>query len=302
MNIAASYLEDAKAQLSLAGAVAKDESTPPEQWQAVLLAAIGIEKLLKYVLAKTNPALVLKTIDYESTVIACHIDQVTATEKVAELRKKAAADVVTLKTAVQRASLFSTAVRNHSQFIHALADMRDIAAHRPWIEAEPARVRIMVCRDLYAAIADISKSLDLDPAVFFQGHAVRLFQLSEQVTAEENLNAQMASLLAQHKAKWEERKGKPSLVEGAQKITIARLAAEPYVADCKCPACGNDALAVLEPDIDYDYDQEDGTAYATVIGVSVERIQCFYCSLLLDKYDQLRYVNADALLAGGGEF
>jgi hypothetical protein len=301
MNIAASYLEDAKAQLSLAAALVKDESTSLEQWQAVLLAAIGIEKLLKCVLARTNPALVLKTIDYESTVIACHLEQVTATEKVAELKKKATADVVTMKTAVQRASLFSSAVKDHSQFIHALADMRDIAAHRPWIEVEPTRVRIMLCRDLYLAIADISKSLDLNPATFFQGHAVRLYQLSEQVTAAENLNAQMASLLAQHRAKWEERKGKPNLVEAARKLTFSRMAAEPYVEDCKCPACGNDALAVLEPDIDYDYDEEEGTAYATVIGVSVDRIQCFYCSLLLDKYDQLRYVDADALLANGGE-
>lgn len=301
MNIAASYLEDAKSQLSLAASLVKNEDDPLEQWQAVLLAAIGLEKLLKYILAKTNPALVLKTLDYESTVIACHLEQVTAKDKVAELRKKATADVVALKTAIQRASLFSSAVKNHSQFIHALADMRDIAAHRPWNEADPNRVRVMLCRDLYRAIAEISECLDIDPIIFLQGHAVRLCQLSEQVAAQENLNAQMALLLAKHKAKWEERKGKQNLVDGANKLTFSRLAAEPYVTDCMCPACGNDAIAVLEPDVDYDYDQDDGTAYATVIGVSVDRIQCFYCSLVLDNYDQLRYVNADSLLAAGGE-
>lgn len=301
MTIADAYLEDAKTQLSLAAPLVNEQGTSTEQWQAVLLAATGIEKLLKHVLAAINPALVLKTMDYESTVIACHSGQVTFPERLVELQKKANLEVVTLRTAVQRASLFSAAVRNQSQFIHALADLRDIAAHRPWSEADRALVRRVLCRDLYLAISEILLARGIDGGELLGGHATRLRQLSEKITREENLNAQMESLLANHRATWEARRSKPELVEGAKKLTFSRLAAEPHATNLACPACGNDAIAILEPDIDYDYDDTDGSAYATVIGVSVDHIKCFYCSLLLDKYDQLHYVDADSLLAAGGE-
>lgn len=301
MNLADAYLEDAKAQLSLAAPLIKEQGAPTEQWRAVLFVAIGVEKLLKHILASINPALVLKAMDYESTVVACHSDQVTFPEKLKQLQRKANSEAITIRTAVQRASLFSAGVRNQSQFIHALADLRDIAAHRPWVEADRTLVRRVLCRDLYLAISEILMSSGIDAEEFFRDHVSRLQQLSEKITGEENLNAQMESLLADHRATWETRKSKPDLVELAKKLTCSRLAAEPYAADLACPACGNDAIAILEPDIDYDYNDTDGTAYATVIGVSVDHIRCFYCSLLLDKYDQLRYVDADSLLAAGGK-
>jgi hypothetical protein len=298
MTVSDAYLEDAKVQLSLASQLIKRDATPYEQWHAVLLAAIGIEKLLKYVLARINPALVLKTMDFESIVVACHAPQITTPDRLLEVSKKANSDVVTMKSAVQRVSLFSAAVKSHSQFIHALADARDVAAHRPWIEADLQKIAVMLGRDLFVAVSAIAECIGIAPTDLMRGHAIRLQQMSFEIAEEEDLNTRMQEKLRKHLAMWQDRSSKPILVEGAKKVTYARLAAESYASICKCPACGNEALVIEEPDIDYDYDSVEETACAIVVGFSVDQVKCFYCSLLVDQYDELRYINAEALTSG----
>jgi len=269
MNAISKYLEDAVDHLSAAFSLVSEEARKQEQWQATLFAAIGIEKLLKYVLEQINPALVLKSPDHDSIIVSSYLERVTAKDRIPELKKKSSLDVITLKNSVQRAALFSQAVAHHSQFIHALADARDIAAHRPWSETNQNRIRVMLCRDLYQAVSEISADAQLDAEMFLGNSAHRVAALSQKIAREENLYAAMADKLGAHRAMWADREGRQELVASIRQLTMVRLNVERESFACKCPACGNMAMAFFEPDIDYDRAEGDRVALANVVGLSV---------------------------------
>ncbi|WP_139103673.1 hypothetical protein [Stenotrophomonas maltophilia] len=290
------YLKDAKSHISLAAPAIAKGATNDQRFQAVVLAAVGFEKLLKHIIAEVNPALILKSQDFDSVVLHCHREAITATDRIAEIEKKASPDVITLKASIQRASIFSKGVKDNAQLIHTLADFRDIALHRSSEELDAVRVDRLLCRDLYNVIRDISVDLSLSAQDFFGEHSARLEVLSNELIAHDNFQTGMEALLERHRKIWEERSKNATTVSHAEKMTNAYLAKLNETTDCPCPACGNLALATLEPDYDHDYDPDDGTTFGFISGVYVTNIQCLYCSLKLDEYDQLKYVDADALL------
>lgn len=295
------YLDDAKSHISLAAPAIVKGATSDQRFQAVVLVAIGIEKLLKHIIAEVNPALILKSQDFDSVVLHCHREAITATDRVADIEKKASPDVITLKASIQRASLFSRGVKDNAQFIHTLADFRDIALHRSCEELDAVRVDRLLLRDLYNVIRDISADLSLSAKDFLGEHSTRLEALSEELIAHDNFQAGMEALLARHRKIWDEKSKDARAVSYAEKATIAYLTKRSETTDCPCPACGNLAVATLEPDYDYDYDPDDGTNFGYISGIYVTDLQCLYCSLKIDEYDQLKYVDADALLETGHE-
>lgn len=293
------YLKDAKSHISLAAPAIAKGATNDQRFQAVVLVAVGIEKLLKHIIAEVNPALILKSQDFDSVVLHCHREAITAMDRIADIEKKASPDVITLKASIQRASIFSKGVKDNAQLIHTLADFRDIALHRSSEELDAVRVDRLLCRDLYSVIRDISVDLSLSAQDFFGENSARLEVLSNELIAHDNFQIGMQALLERHRKIWEGRSKNTTTVSHAEKATSAYLAKLNETTDCPCPACGNLALATLEPDYDYDYDPDDGTTFGVISGVYVTRIQCLYCSLKLDEYDQLKYVDADALLEAG---
>ncbi|MBB6336003.1 hypothetical protein FHR59_000213 [Xanthomonas arboricola] len=295
------YLKDAKSHISLAAPAIVKGATNDQRFQAVVLVAIGIEKLLKNIIAEVNPALILKSQDFDSVVLHCHREAITATDRVVDMEKKASPDVITLKASIQRASLFSKSVKDNAQFIHTLADFRDIALHRSSEELDAVRVDRLLCRDLHNVIRDISADLSLSTRDFLGEHSTRLEALSEELIAHDNFQTSMEALLERHRNIWKERSKNATTVSHAEKVTNAYLTKRSETTDCPCPACGNLAVATLEPDYDYDYDPDDGTTVGYISGIYVISIQCLYCSLKIEEYDQLKYVDADALLEAGHE-
>lgn len=297
MGVATQYLKDAQDHFAAAAPLIGLETSPAEQWQAVLISAIGTEKLLKHLLCRINPCLALKAVDFENIVFAWHADKVISPEKLADLRKKANPDVVTFKISVQRGAHFSTAVGQYAPFLHWLADLRDMAAHRPWSEVNEDQARIALCRDLYVAIEAIASDIGLDAAHLWGSHRPRLQALSASMAQKLNVSLQMAKLLKRHRDGWAERSKDPALMSAAERSTHNTLAKEPYVEECQCPACGSIALAILTPDVEYTHDRNADVPVAHVVGVSIVAIRCSYCLLRLETYDQLQHVNASALLA-----
>jgi hypothetical protein len=106
----------------------------------------------------------------------------------------------------------------------------------------------------------------------------------------------MEALLERHRKIWEQRSKNPTTVSHAEKVTTAYLTKRGETTECPCPACGNTAVATLEPDYDTDYDPDEERSFSYITGVYVTDIQCLYCALKLDEYDQLKYVDADSLL------
>jgi hypothetical protein len=296
-----SYLNDAKRHISLAAPAIADGATDDQRFQALVLVAVGIEKLLKHLIAKVNPALILKSQDFDSVVLHCHREAITAVDRVSDLEKKASPDVITLKASIQRASIFSKGVKDNAQFIHTLSDFRDIALHRTGEELDVPKIDRLLCRDLYNVIRDISADLSLTSKDFLGEQSDRLEQLSASLIAQDNFQASMEALLERHRKIWEERSKNATTIAHAEKVTTAYLTKRSETTECPCPACGNSAVATLEPDYDYDYDPDEGTTFGYISGVYVTDIQCLYCSLKLDEYDQLKYVDADALLEVGHE-
>lgn len=295
------YLNDAKSHIRLAApAIAKGVASD-QRFLAVVLVAVGIEKLLKHIIAEVNPALILKSQDFDSVVLHCHREAITATDKISDIEKKASPDVITLKASIQRASLFSRSVKDNAQFIHTLADFRDIALHRSCDELDPVRVDRLLCRDLHDVIRSVSADLFLSTQDFLGEHSARIEALSEEIIAHDNFQAGMEALLERHRKIWQERSKNATTVSHADKVTTAYLAKRSEVIDCPCPACGKLAVATLEPDYDYDHDPDNGTSFGYIAGVYVTEIHCLYCSLKLDEYDQLKYVDADSLLESGHE-
>ncbi|MDI9239870.1 hypothetical protein QLQ15_13240 [Lysobacter sp. LF1] len=293
MVISSDYAHDSIAQLSIAAGYIKANMNNDERTIALVFSAIGIEKLLKFVIAEVNPSFVLKSQDFESTVLACHRDQVAA-ERIGDIESKAKTDVLTMRAAVQRASFFSAAARKHSQVIHALADARDIAVHRPTRELDVAKVDVLLTRDIYRVVEDVSCSTTLSIDQLLGGHRGRLSNLSRQIAERDNVQAKVKALLAESLELWAGRQTRGGVVEGAEAVTQKCLSMMDNAVSCVCPACGNKAIAYVEPD--WDFDADDQVVYAT--GVSVREIKCFYCSLMLDEYDELQYVRADELIKG----
>lgn len=295
------YLNDAKSHVGLAAPAIAEGATSDQRFQAVVLVAVGVERLLKHIIAKVNPALILKSQDFDSVVLHCHREAITATDRISDLEKKASPDVITLKASIQRASIFSKGVKDNAQFIHTLADFRDIALHRSCGDLDIPKVDRLLCLDLYNVIRDISADLSLSTQDFLGEHSSRLEKLSEELIAQDNFQASMEALLERHRMIWEARSQNARTVSHADKVTTAYLTKRSETTECPCPACGNSAVVTLEPDYDYDYDPDDGTTLGYISGVYVTDIQCLYCSLRLDEYDQLKYVDADALLEGSHE-
>ncbi|WP_202845039.1 hypothetical protein [Luteimonas saliphila] len=297
MDVAAQYLKDAQDHFAAAAPLIGLDTFPEEQWKAVIFSAIGAEKLLKHLLCRINPCLALKAVDFENTVMTWHADKVINPGKLADLKKKASPDVVTFKISVQRAAHFSAAVGQYAPFLHWLADLRDMAAHRPWAEVNEDHARIALCRDLYVAIEAIAGSISTDVIHLWGSHRSRLQALSAAMAEKLDVSLQMARLLKRHRDGWIERSKDPAVVSAAERTTHNRLAKEPYVEECKCPACGGIALAILKPDVEYSHDKNAEVPVVHVVGASIVAIQCSFCLLRLEKYDQLQHVNASALLA-----
>jgi hypothetical protein len=295
------YLDDAKSHIGSSAAEISEGASAGQRFHALVLAAVGIEKLLKHIIARVNPALILKSQDFDSVVVHCHRESITAPDRLPELEKKASADVITLKASIQRASLFSNGVKDNAQFIHTLADFRDIALHRSSQELDITRVDRLLCRDFYNVVRDICADLSLSPQDFFGVHSSRIEAISAAITQQDNFQSNMEDLLKHYKQVWDKRSKNPTTIANAQKLTSVLLTKHSETTDCPCPACNNTAVATLEPDYDYDYDAEEGRTFGFVSGVYVTEIHCYYCSLRLDQYDQLKYVDADELLERGAE-
>ena len=289
------YLADAQRLVRLAMAPVKKEMIDDEVIQSGLLFALGIEKLLKYILARVNPVFILKAPDFKHAAAALYADKIVKSQKHEELSDKPDSDVITFRVSLGRAKVFSKSTAQSSQMLYSVANWRDVIAHRPTSELDMRSVSAMLTKDAVRVLSEMCTEHSLNIDDFLGDHSNRLRKLSAELTAVTAFADEMKALLLRHKNIWTTRSSNSETVELAKAATHVLLLRidtdEGAFESVKCPACNNPSAVHVEADYDY----ADGESY--IAGVYAEYLHCYYCDLKLNTYPQLSYVDVDKLLA-----
>ncbi len=292
--LSSDYLADAKKLILLSSPHIKASMTPEEAVQGALLFALGIEKLLKYLLAEINPIFILKIADFKHSAPSLYSDRIVSTGKTDEIDTKPDSDVITFRISLSRSKVFSKVANKYSQLLFTLAHWRDIIAHRPTSELDLVKVELMLKKDAVPLIREFSEEQNISLSDFFGSEETRLSELSQQLTNREQFETEMNQLLANHKTIWEHRSANAELISQANDLTSSLLkhsGVDFAYDEVPCPACGNLCVIRIEPDYDY----ADGESYLS--GVYAEQLHCYYCGLNMDTYEALDFVDVDGLLA-----
>jgi len=288
------FLNDAKRLIAMSAPVIEEKASYENVVSAMTFFSFGVERLLKHILVKVNPIFALKNGDFKHSAPCLYKDRFISTERNEQVAKDPDSDVVSFRVAMQRALLFSHAVQQNKQLLYALANYRDILAHRPTSEIDVEKGSHMLSRDAFGLIETICTEIFVETNDFFGEHVDRLRKLREKILAHEDLKTKMEELLISHKELWKHRQNNQDFIEQANAITRALLdsSGAHFSYDLfTCPACGQESVARIEPD--YDYDPAERTSYVT--GVFVDNITCYFCSLKLEDYDELNYVDANSV-------
>lgn len=175
---------------------------------------------------------------------------------------------------------------------------RSILAHRPLSELDLNKANRLLAKDGYKLVDDICTEHSLQINEFFGQNHNNLCNLGLEMQSEEKFSTEILKNLEEHKKKWLQRESQTEFVNQATDITNSLLKSSGKdfsYTSFSCPACGQEAVARIEPD--YDYDPEEKTSYVT--GVFVDNINCYYCDLKLQDYEELNYVNANSVFEDG---
>jgi len=289
------HLEDAKWFVHRAAPYIERDMDRDAIVNATLFFALGVERLLKHILARVNPAFVLVRSEFKHSAPVLYASILLGSGRNKEIAEKADGQVISLRTSIQRTLLFSRAIQKHRSLLYTIAQNRDIIAHRPTRELDTANVNRMLSKDAFRLIESLCNEIDADPWQFFDEHAVRLKVLAERIEAHERIDSDMQSLFRTHRDALIKRKDDEEFMSMAATITqqLLNSSDEHFIyEEISCPACNETAVARIEPD--YDYDPVDRSPFLS--GVFVESVRCQYCGLVLRNYEQLDYIDANSLL------
>jgi len=298
MVIASEFLADAKKLILMSCGDISEQMNELEVIHATTFFSLGIERLLKFVLAEINPVFALTYGDFKNAAPCLYKHKFVNGDQHGVTSSKPDTDVVSFRVAMQRALIFSTGVKENSQLLFSLANYRDILAHRPLSELDIVKANRLLAKDGYKLVNDICSEGSLLVQEFFGTNHDRLRDLSRKIQSEEDFSREMAARIDQHRALWLSRASQPEFIKQATDITESLLASSgqdfSYV-PFTCPACAQEAVARIEPD--YDYDPAEKMSYVT--GVFVDSINCYFCGLKLQDYEELNYVDANSIFEGG---
>ena len=108
------YLADAQKLIRLSSPHIRASMTSEETIQGALLFALGVEKLLKYLLAEINPIFILKIADFKHSAPLLYSDRIVSSGKNNEIDPKPDSDVITFRVSLGRSKAFSKTANKHS--------------------------------------------------------------------------------------------------------------------------------------------------------------------------------------------
>ena len=302
MGIEQDYLADAKRHLTSAAQHISAGMSDEERFHAVVLAAVGVEKLLKHLLAQINPALILEKMTFASLMVVFHADNVTGPDHhLNALTEKAKTNVIGFSEAIDHASYVCEGVKTHKGLLHALRGYRDVMLHRFSGEVDARTCDVLLCRDLVTALEAISECLVSDGAAELIGgiNYEKMARLSAETAAIENLRAHMTNLLEHHRLEWLAAERDAETIARATRRTSSE-AERSNSNECRCPACGQRAIETLEFEVDWEWDSVDQQPVPEIVGANAIEIECYYCGLHLTGYDEIAYAETHGLTGAAG--
>lgn len=280
------YLTDAQRFIRMASVLIEEEMTDDEVVQSALLFAIGVEKLLKYILSSINPVFILSKPDFDNAALLLYKDAViqSSGQKRAEVLDE---KVVSFRVALDRAQKFSKAAVVHSQLLFSLAEWRDLIAHRESSDLNIRDVKRMLQIDAFVLLDDMCKHHSLTVAGFLGDRESSVRGLSQELTHEAVTEDARIALLNTHKQIWRLRSTNPDEIEHA-KLFTQLLLLNPDISQGSdaqtCPACGNECVLRFDVDANHaDAGKYPGNQY-------IRSLDCFYCDLVLNSYEVIDYM------------
>jgi len=296
------FLKDALSNLRRASALLAGDQSEEAVQNAILQFAFGVERIFKSIVSDVNPLFILEREKFENALGVLYRDKlIPAHRKVVE--KEAAKqsgfnrNVLPFKGSMLRAAKFSQTVEDNIGAFTKLSDMRGVVAHRHLSELNRDEAWRFMLRIFHPTVERFAAELGYPAAEAFEGHSHWLAEQSLRITAEENLKARLDKLFAEHAKRWEKAKSDAAHVAKAERSTAAALKNDPnrdtISEDTLCPACGRAAILTIE--VDWDVEGASGPGFVT--GVYVSGLECYFCGLQLNDYEEFDYLKLNEGLA-----
>lgn len=222
---------------------------------ALLLASIGIEKILKGILFD---------VDHSSI----YID---------ESHRK----TISFTGAIHKCKPLSTIVSQHLSQLLELAKIRNEIAHGVSKDINREFSRQFLLQRLTPLIDELCTERGLHKDTFFYDLPWRLsLYFDEKEIPYKSTEESLGEKMTRHRQIWELKIEDMRHVLDATEFT-RKLSTEPLKKIIMCPACSNES--VLSVNADYDY--ADGRAW--LAGFYVEKLNCYFCNLFVNEAEEM---------------
>ncbi len=285
------FIRDAVVLLQLAIRHIDEKMKSEQIVEAATFLAFGLERVLKEVLWRINPLYVLEDPSFKNSLPVLYRSKMLATElNDPQIASKPNSDVLTFRNSLVRAAICSPTILKHKALLFKVSELRDILAHHQLRNIDFGDLEILLQRDTYPLLCGLCDELELKRNVLFRGHNIRLAKMSARL--EKDIAKSLERLFEGHLAIWKSLRGNPGFVEDKEKVTAMILSTD-FKVPFDCPACGNMAVLYGSPEFELNVQE----AREVLVSVSVRKLKCQYCKLEIRGYEQIDFLNLNAIFA-----
>jgi len=262
------YFDDAKCFLSKCSALLSDPISGEDSLDATLFFAIGVERLLKSILAGLNPAFVYMDQSFKNLaplLYKKHLASSAQSNK--EFSQRPDSRVISLRLALLRSKEFSQATNKHYNTLLDLSHLRDVIVHQPLSEYDVEKAKALLASFL-SVMTDYAqeRGISLPELIGDRIHGLE-FLASKY---EGDIADKVEKKLQYYRAQWEKARDDP--LQSARLEQLRQTSGDPDSYNhAECPACGN--VARFSAEIEWDY--SDGQTHA--VGVFPTALRCPFC-------------------------
>lgn len=244
--------------------------------------ALGIERVLKGILYDINPIYVLRDQTFKDSAHIIYSDKfIKEHKKSNEINIKAKGEVISFRSALNKARHFSQSAFKHSSLLFTISNYRDIIAHCELEKLDILKIREILNKDFVIILSSFSEELKLKELVncIDSESYSNLKEKSNKTIEEIRLEETIYNNLLKHKNIWESRRLNPEEQAKAEEKTFKLIDTnyEKFSFEgVECPACKNTAVVTFENEFEEIAENvHEGYAFVT-------DLHCYFCELEID--------------------